>query len=70
MPEIDLLPAWYTRKLRHRRMARVQAWLAVASGLGLICCLVVVVCHGKAKAPVGQAPGATATTATTAPVAQ
>jgi hypothetical protein len=70
LPEIDLLPAWYTRKLRHRRTARVQAWLAVASGLGLICCLAVVVCHGKSKPSTGQAPGMTPTAVTTAPAVQ
>jgi hypothetical protein len=70
LPEIDLLPAWYTRKLRHRRMARAQAWLAVVSGLGLICCLAAVVCHGKGKPSTGQTPGATPTTVTTAPAAQ
>jgi hypothetical protein len=69
LPEIDFLPGWYARKVRHRRMARLQGWLAVASGLGLICCLAVVFCHGKAKA--GGAEGdRTVTTATTLPAMQ
>src|SRR5215472_16115054 len=67
--EIDFLPAWYTRKLRHRRMAWVQAWLAVTTGAGLICCLGVVY-HGRGRPRGGEVDGRTPTTATTVQVTQ